>query len=306
MQNYYHKEAIQIARKMIKAFFIEKNVDSVLSYVNPDKFTWIGSGENEILTDIDDIRAYFQTHCNTVNRAYKLISEEYKLGGESGDSCVVIAKIKFQGMNDRQNYQSSLHFSFYVQLLDGELKVSHYHVHIPIKRNQFNHAANFMINRDIDSTNELLQMDLQYQSGLLSRFLNSSIAMKSFCYDLKNGLPYCYVNQPFLSLIGFQSLKNFIAQDKISSLAHIHPDDQQRYLQNLKARIPQPLILTPAQEWQWHASYHIIYRTQTFDKAEQTVFEFGNVLTLNGNPIVNSFVFPLERYNNYNYPPPYF
>ena len=60
MQNFYQKEAIQIAKRMIKAFFVAKNVDEVFNYINPKHFTWIGPGENEILTDIDEIRNHFK------------------------------------------------------------------------------------------------------------------------------------------------------------------------------------------------------------------------------------------------------
>lgn len=299
MNDFYKKEAIRIVKSMLKAFFIEKNVDNVLKYVNQDSFTWIGSGEHELLTDIDDIRRHFQARCEDVASAYKMTGEEFITKNSSVDSCIVIAKIKFQGMNERKNYESALHFSFYLQLIDGKLLVSHYHVHIPIKKRPFNYSQYFTMNNRADDSGELIQMDFQYQDSLLQRFLfNENTAVKSFLWE--EGLPYCYVNQKFLSLVGFKNIKSFMAQESLSSLAHIHPDDQQRYINHLKATFPKSLALN-SQEWKWHASYNIIYRTHTFDKHEKFVFEWGNLFTVNGRPLVNSFVLPLE---GNLYPPP--
>lgn len=298
MNDFYKKEAILIVKSMLKAFFVEKNVNKVLKYINPDSFTWIGSGEHELLTDIDDIRKHFQARCNEVASAYKMISEEFIIKNSSVDSCIVIAKVKFQGMNERKNYESALHFSFYLQLIGDKLLVSHYHVHIPIKRRLFDYSQYFMLNSRTDLS-EPIQMDFQFQDELAQRFIfNEQTAMKSFFYE--EGLPYCYVNRPYLKLVGFDSLRSFMAQEPNSSLAHIQPKDQQRYLKNLKANFPESLTFN-RQDWKWHGSYNITYHLQTFDKSDKVVFEWGNLFSLNGRLIVNSFVLALE--NNF-YPPP--
>ncbi|MBR1858962.1 MAG: winged helix-turn-helix domain-containing protein [Selenomonadaceae bacterium] len=294
MQDYYKKESIKICKNMIKAFFIERKVDKVLNYVNPNNFTWLGPGENDMLTNIDDVRKCFTEHCDIVTAAYKIISEEYSIGASSNDTCIVIAKCRFQGLNERQHYQSFLHFSFYVQLINNKLMVSHYHVHIPVKKQLYDNAAQFIINKSAKNANELIKMDLQYQHSLLHNFYDTKhTPMKSFCYE--EGLPYCYVNQLFLNLIGYDKLNDFISQDKFSSLAHIHPDDQERYIKHLNECFPKVLHLNMLNEWQWHASYNIMYRTRAYNLEEKKVFEWGNLFTLNGHPIVNSFVVPLEH-----------
>ena len=77
MKDFYKKEAVQVVKAMLKAFFVDKNVENVLKFVNPNNFTWIGPGENEILTDIDDVRKHFEAHCNKAACAYQIISEEF-------------------------------------------------------------------------------------------------------------------------------------------------------------------------------------------------------------------------------------
>lgn len=290
MKDFYKKEAVQVVKAMLKAFFVDKNVENVLKFVNPNNFTWIGPGENEILTDIDDVRKHFEAHCNKAACAYQIISEEFIAKNFSSDSCIVIAKLKFQGLNERKNYESALHFSFYLQLIDEKFTVSHYHVHIPNKKKPFNYLQYFTMNNRADNPHESLQIDAHYQESLLQQFFfGEQTAMKSFFYE--DGLPYCYVNQPFLKLVGFKDLKSFMSREKVSSLAHIHPEDQQRYLNHLKSCFPEPVTLD-LQEWKWHASYNIIYRTQTFDKREKFVFEWGNLFSMNGRLIVNCFVLP--------------
>ena len=97
------------------------------------------------------------------------------------------------------------------------------------------------------------------------------MAMKSFCYE--EGFQYCYVNQAFLKLFGYTELQNFISQGNFSSLSHIHQDDQQRYIEHLAKSFPERRILNSSTEWQWHASYHIVYRTQSFNKVEKTFMD---------------------------------
>ena len=157
------------------------------------------------------------------------------------------------------------------------------------------------MNKTARNANELLKMDLQYQHSLLHNFYDTKhTPMKSFFYE--EGLPYCYVNLLFINLIGYDKINTFISQNKFSSLAHIHPDDQEKYLQHLRESFPEVLNLNLTNEWQWHASYCITYRIRTHDMEEKSVFEWGNLFTLNGHPIVNSFVLPLK---NFIYPPPY-
>ena len=54
------------------------------------------------------------------------------------------------------------------------------------------------------------------------------IASKNFLY--KDDLPYCYVNDLFLKLPGHKKIK----LENYSSLADIHPNDQQKYNEDVK------------------------------------------------------------------------
>ena len=298
MREFYERQAIVIVKQMIQAFYVEKDVDKVLSFTNPEKFTWIGSGESLVLTDFDEIRNFFKSKCGVITENYKIVDEDYFISASSADSCVVFAKISFRGTGARENYFPKLHFSFYLQIIDGELLVSHYHVHQPIKNVQIQ-AAQSMLAMD----NFIGPVDLAYTNEILYNFFNATgIALKCFFYE--NDFPYCCVNKAFLNLVGLKKISDITNKNMLSSLAHIHPNDQQNYISRLEnCFADKPRNLDLSSEWQWQASYYLFYRMQTFDNAEKIVFEWGNLFTLNSRPIVNGFVLPMDNIKDISPPP---
>ena len=285
MQNYFQREAVTATKKMIRSFYILKNVEGSLKFFSREHLTFIGIGENEIFTSFNEVRNYFYKFVDTVTSTYKVISEDYHIEASSYDSCIVVAKIGFQANASRINQRFALHFSFYFQLVDDKLLITFAHVHIPGKN-----RAEIM-----------LCADTKFQRDLLRQFENTNyIAAKNFLY--KDDLPYCYVNDLFLKLLGY----NKINLENYSSLANIHPNDQQRYFDYLRK------IFTEKNDgvsegWRWHNSYRVIYRLVNCKQKEIKVLEWGNLLSLNGNFIFNSFVAPLDDLEIINvvfHPPP--
>ena len=213
MQNYFQREAITATKKMIRAFYIFKNVEGSLKFFSREHLTFMGIGENEIFNSFDEVRDYFYKFVDTVTSTYKIISEDYHIEASSYDSCIVVAKIGFQANTSRINQRFALHFSFYFQLVDDKLLITFAHVHMPEKnRNE-----------------KALHAETKFREDLFSQFENTNyIAAKSVLY--KDNLPYCYVNDLFLKLLGYKKtdLENY------SSLANIHPNDQQRYFDYLQ------------------------------------------------------------------------
>ena len=276
MQNYFQREAITATKKMIRAFYVFKNVEGALEIFNRDNLVVIGIGENNIFNSFDEVRDCFYKHVDTVTSAYKIVSEDYRVDAVSYDSCIVVAKIGFQADAARFNQKIYLHFSFYFQLIDDKLSITFAHVHMPEKA------------LDEKFPKETLHADVKFRKDLLYQFESTNyIASKSFL--LKDDLPYYYVNDLFLKLIG---AKDFITEN-YSSLAHIHPNDQQKYF-NLMQKIFSQKNAGISEDWRWHNSYRVMYRLMNCKREEIKVLEWGNLLSLNGNFIVNSFVTPLE------------
>lgn len=195
------------------------------------------------------------------------------MNAASYDSCIVVAKIGFQADAAHFNHRISLHFSFYFQLIDDKLLITFAHVHMPEKI-----PAKEKLHADIK-----LRKDLHYQ------FENTNyVAAKSFL--LKDDLPYRYVNDLFLKLLDCKNIN----LENYSSLAHIHPNDQQKYF-NFLQKIFAEKNAGVSEGWCWHNSYRIMYRLMNCKHEEIKVLEWGNLLSLNGNFIVKSFVTPLDK-----------
>ena len=282
MTEHQIKESVAIVRTMIRSFFIYKNVDVVLSNLNKNSFSWIGNDEDQIFVGIDELEKCLREDRDIVSDSYKLIDEKYSVVASSNDSCVVVAKIFFEGLNQRQGFKFPLHFTFYLQLIDDELKVSHYHASNPLKKEVLN-SSNFFV------TNNQLVADFQFQHMLMNNFFDSDhTPMKSFCYE--RDFPYCFVNQSFLDLLEVDNSD----LNKLSSLIHIHPDDQQRYI-NVIVNSLDDFVKNSAQSLTWNGSYKIIYHTQSLNGNFKLVFEWGNLFTFNSHTIVNALVLNLNE-----------
>jgi Response regulators consisting of a CheY-like receiver domain and a winged-helix DNA-binding domain len=59
-----------------------------------------------------------------------------------------------------------------------------------------------------------------------------------------------------------------------------------------------------SEDWRWHNSYRVMYRLVNCKREEIKVLEWGNLLSLNGNFIVNSFVTPLDELEVLDVPSP--
>ena len=294
MDKHHIDIAIDNARKMIKTFFFDKDVDGLIGFFDPEHFTWVGNGENDILTDIEEVRRYFKLGLKESAHKYTVVEEEYSIGGASKDSCIVIVKLKFQGNDERAHFQSALHFSFYFRQVGERMLVSHYHVHNPLTAASSRQAQFLLIDRKPKSAANLISMDVQLQNELLNNFVDvNNVAAKSFWYE--GGMPYVYVNRQYLRLIGCRHIRDFLSAESNSSLLCIHPSDQSQYVEYMENFLAEN-IKTPRSndQWQWHGSYCVTYRVQSPVDDNLIVLEWGNVFTLNDRPLISCLLLPLK------------
>ena len=282
MQNYFQKEALTKAKKTIHSFYVWKNIEKGLEFFSREHLTVIGVGENRIFNSFEEVRKCYYKYADIMTSTYKIISEDYRVEVSSHDSCIVIAKIGFQSDVAHLNYKLFVLFSFYFQQVDDKILITFLHIHLPEKI----------------SEEEKANVDQKFNEELLNQFENTKhTAAKSFLY--KADLPYCYVNDLFRNLLDCKkiNLKNY------SSLAHIHPNDQQKYFDFMQ-KIFAEKNAGVSEGWRWHNSYRVIYRLVNRKHEEIKVLEWGNFLSLNGNFIVNAFVTPLDDLEVINASPP--
>lgn len=258
---------------MIRAYYVLQDVEGSLKFFSREHLTFIGIGKNAIFRSFDEVRNYFYKYVDLVNYAYKIISEDYHIETSSYDSCIVVAEIGFQADESRSCQRLSLYFSFYFQLIDDKLLITFVHVHMP--------------EENLDE--KILYSDIKFRRDLLNQFENTKyIAAKSFLY--KDDLPYCYVNDLFLKLLGYKKIR----LENYSSLANIHPNDQQRYVDYLQ-KIFEEKKAAVSEGWRWHNSYRVMYRLVNCKYDEIKILEWGNLLSLNGIFTFNSLISPLDQ-----------
>lgn len=281
MQNYFQHEAIISTKKMIRLFYVRKNVEGALAFFNKKNLTFIGIGEDDTFNSYDDVRKYCYKFVDEVTSSYKIISEDYQVRAESYDSCIVVAKIGFQADETHFNYKFSLHFSFYYQQIDDKILITFAHVHLPEKSSG---------EKFLNGSANKLHVETKIHRDLLNQFENiNHIPAKSFLF--KDDLPYRYVNDAFLKLLGYRKSANF---ENHSSLFQIHPNDQQKYFDFLKKIFSQKKACV-SENWRWLNSYCIMYRLTDVNHEEKKVLEWGSFLTLNENVVINSFIMPLDE-----------
>lgn len=153
-----------------------------------------------------------------------------------------------------------------------------------------------MLEKALDK--EKLHADVKLRKEFLFQFENVNyIAAKSFL--CKDDLPYCYVNDLFLKLLGYKKIN----LENYSSPAHIHVNDQQKYFRYMQ-KIFSEKNADVSEDWRWHNSYRVMYRLINCNREEIKVLEWGNLLSLNDNFIVNSFVTPLDELDFLDLPAP--
>lgn len=288
-KNYLDNNALNAAREMIHAYFIDRSVEGVFKYLNPASFTFMGFTENVYFNSLEEFRKYVRGALS-YTIAYTIIDEDYSVCCESQDSCLVIAKIKFTDAHIRKLF--NMNYFFYFNQLDDKIVCSHYHVARPFKAEILTKPIFFNENMiHLKNANEIIS----HTEGILEFINSEAVAEKSFYYEDK--FPYRTVNRNYMKLLGYKVIRNFVTEQNYSSLINIHPEDRSRYVEYLKNQYEKKIaICTSELKYQYRNSYQLIYRLQSPHlSGEVKVLEWGNFFTQNGSTIVNCFILNLNE-----------
>ncbi len=308
MYKSYEEKVLVIARRMIYAFYVDKDIETIISYLNPNDFIYTCTNTDKTITGAHNMREFLYQSMNNID-GYKIVKENYQFCGSSIDSCLITADIETQAVKYHIPYSANIKILFQFKLVKEKLLVSYYQVQIPFKDSAAKNSFFFPLNK----TPFELQLDQQYHYEMLSHLINSNAtSIKVVRYE--ENLPYHYVNLKYLNLLNVPCLKDFVAENK-NSIEHIFPADQKRYSDFVKNHVQQSLKkVRPGKFWQWLDSYYIIYRI--FNRENFYVLELGNLFTLNYSALIMALVLPLQDisifYDLYNkkeegnfIPPPY-
>ena len=286
MRRNQEENALIIARRLIYAFYVDKDIDTIISNLNTSDFIYNCANTNETVTGVGNMRDFLNQAVNNIE-GYEIVNENYKFCTASDDSCLVSADVEIRAQKYQIPYSSVIKFLFYFKLVKDKLLVSYYQVQIPFK--PVKNANSFFL--PLDKTPVELHVDRQYHYEMLSNLIdNNSTAMKVIHYD--KFLSYHYVNIQYLKLLNCSRVKDFVSENK-SSIEHIYPADQRRYSDYVNTQFQNILHnIRPSENWQWHNSYYIVYRL--CHRENFYVLEWGNLFTLNLSPMIMAIVLPLN------------
>ena len=125
MRKHYLDRALETAREMIQAYYVDRNVEGVFKHLSEENFSFMGFIEGNFFNTKEAFREYAEVSLlYTLN--YEIVDENYSVGGQSQDSCLIIAKITFIYTCTQKSF--GLNFFFYFNQLGDDIICTHYHV----------------------------------------------------------------------------------------------------------------------------------------------------------------------------------
>lgn len=162
MKKFCLESALKAAREMIQAYYVERNVEGVFKHLSSENFSFIGFIEGISFNSKEAFREYAEVSLpNTLN--YQLVDEDYSIGGQSQDSCFIIARINF--MYTRAQKSFVLNFFFYFIQRDDKIICTHYHVSRSFKANLLE-VASLDLEADKISLKKKMPDSLRADSGI--------------------------------------------------------------------------------------------------------------------------------------------
>lgn len=285
MYRSYEEKVLVIARRMIYAFYVDRDIDTIISYLDPNNFIYTCANTNQTVVGAENMREFLSYSLNYLD-GYKIIKENYQFCSSSIDSCLISADIETQAVKYNIPYFASIKALFQFKLVGEKLLVSYYQVTIPLKSLT---PENFFLPTNKNPVE--MHIDRQYQYEMLANLMDGNITAMKVVHCEEN-LSYHYVNQKYLKLLQCPCLKDFVAENK-NSIEHIFPTDQKRYSDFIKSHIQQAKKFSGSENfWQWCDSYYIVYRI--FNRENFYVLEWGNLFTLNNSSMIMAIVLPLQ------------
>lgn len=265
-------EAIDISKHTIHAFFIERDADKTLSFLNQKNASWIGPGEGEIRTTPAGIYEYFKSREKSV-QPYRIVDETYEVGGISADSCVIIATVAFEsGRIHDVSYRTGLRLTFYLQLVEGKLAISNLHVSTPVEKTA---ETKFFFQIPGEDAEPHLQLDIKRINEIVQLLINTIPAGIKCTVD-EGDYPYFYVNQRLLDFLGY-TRRDFMKKTGGTALGTVYPPDREKFLEDIRACFA-------------HGSeYSTEYRIEKNDGSLARVLEWGRRIRKDtGKPVISS------------------
>ena len=204
-QSEFCKKAQQNAIAVLKAYFVESNMEKALSYFSKDCSSWIGWGENELYLNYPDVFNTFTRRTGDILR-HTMDDTNSCVLFDGGNFCMVLVTATITPAPQTGTYfKETGRFTFAFRAEDGEPKVVQLHSSAPWHKLQVGELypqeegskAFFKLEQQLDGSNLPAFTAANTPNGL-----NSCLVDKDY--------PAVYINKALYKLAGYNSMTEML------------------------------------------------------------------------------------------------
>ena len=204
-QSEFCKKAQQNAIAVLKAYFVESNMEKALSYFSKDCSSWIGCGENELYLNYPDVFNTFTRRTGEILR-HTMDDTNSCVLFDGGSFCMVLVTATITPAPQTGTYfKETGRFTFAFRSEDGEPKVVQLHSSAPWHKLQVGELY-----PQEEGSKAFFKLEQQLDSGNLPAFTAANTPNGLKCCLVDKDYPAVYLNKALYKLAGYDSMTEML------------------------------------------------------------------------------------------------
>lgn len=204
-QSEFCKKAQQNAIAILKAYFVESNMEKALSYFSKDCSSWIGCGENELYLNYPDVFNTFTRRTGEILR-HTMEDTNSCVLFDGGNFCMVLVTATITPAPQTGTYfKETGRFTFAFRNEDGEPKIVQLHSSAPWHKLQVGELY-----PQEEGSKAFFKLEQQLDSGNLPAFTAANTPNGLKCCLVDKDYPAVYLNKALYKLAGYNSMTEML------------------------------------------------------------------------------------------------
>ena len=204
-QSEFCKKAQQNAIAVLKAYFVESNMEKALSYFSKDCSSWIGCGENELYLNYPDVFNTFTRRTGEILR-HTMEDTNSCVLFDGGNFCMVLVTATITPAPQTGTYfKETARFTFAFRAEDGEPKVVQLHSSAPWHKLQVGELY-----PQEEGSKAFFKLEQQLDGSNLPAFTAANTPNGLKCCLVDKDYPAVYLNKALYKLAGYNSMTEML------------------------------------------------------------------------------------------------
>ena len=204
-QSEFCKKAQQNAIAVLKAYFVESNMEKALSYFSKDCSSWIGWGENELYLNYPDVFNTFTRRNGDILR-HAMDDTNSCVLFDGGNFCMVLVTATITPAPQTGTYfKENARFTFAFRNEGGEPKVVQLHSSAPWHKLQVGELY-----PQEEGSKAFFKLEQQLDGSNLPAFTAANTPNGLKCCLVDKDYPAVYINKALYKLAGYNSMTEML------------------------------------------------------------------------------------------------